>query len=114
MESVKTPWGEWSVLDEGKNYKVKRIEVLPQNRLSYQKHYKREEHWVVVKGEGNIILDGKEIILKEGECIDIPKMAKHRIGNMGSELLMFIEVQRGEYLGEDDIIRLEDDYGRNN
>jgi mannose-6-phosphate isomerase len=114
MDSVKTPWGRWTLLDEGENYKVKRIEVFPKNRLSYQKHFKREEHWVIVKGIGNIILDGREIILKEGEYIDIPKMSNHRIGNMEDDLLIFIEVQMGKYLGEDDIIRIEDDYGRSN
>ncbi len=106
------PWGRWEVLlDEG-SYKVKRITVLPGKRLSYQKHFKREEHWIVVKGNALVTLDGKDILLKSGQAVDIPRKAAHRIANKGESLLVFIEVQRGSYFGEDDIIRLEDDYGR--
>jgi mannose-6-phosphate isomerase len=106
------PWGNFTVLDEGAGYKVKRIVVLPSKRLSYQKHAQRAEHWMVVGGQAKVTLDGKDIILNLGEYIDIPVGAAHRVENPGSEDLIFIEVQRGAYLGEDDIVRLQDDFGR--
>ena len=106
------PWGMFTVLDEGNNYKVKRIEVLPGKRLSYQKHAQRAEHWVVVQGTAKVTLDDREIIVRPGEAIDISIGAAHRVENPGEELLVFIEVQRGVYLGEDDIVRLQDDFGR--
>src|SRR5262245_44215849 len=108
----KRPWGSFTVLDEAATYKVKRIEVLPGKRLSYQKHAKRAEHWMVVAGRAKVTLDGKEILLSPGETVDIPVAAAHRIENTGTELLIFIEIQRGTYLGEDDIQRLQDDFGR--
>ncbi|MCD9185918.1 MAG: phosphomannose isomerase type II C-terminal cupin domain [Pyrinomonadaceae bacterium] len=107
------PWGSFTVLDEGDGFKVKRIEVLAGKRLSYQKHARRAEHWFVVKGTAKVTLDGSEIICKAGEAIDIPVGAAHRVENPGDELMVFIEVQQGDYLGEDDIVRLEDDFGRN-
>ena len=106
------PWGSYTVLDEGDGYKVKRIEVLPGKRLSYQKHRQRGEHWMVVQGEGVVTLEGRDISVPLGETIDIPQGAAHRIANPGAEKLIFIEIQRGDYLGEDDIVRLEDDFGR--
>jgi len=106
------PWGSFTVLDEGEGFKVKRIEVLPAKRLSYQKHARRAEHWFVVEGTAKITLDGTEIIKTAGEAIDIPLGAAHRVENPDSELMIFIEVQRGDYLGEDDIVRLQDDFGR--
>jgi mannose-6-phosphate isomerase len=106
------PWGTFTVLDEGDNFKVKRIEVLPGKRLSYQKHTQRAEHWFVVEGTARVTLDDRDIIVEKGEAIDIPIESAHRIENPGDELLVFIEVQRGSYLGEDDIIRLQDDFGR--
>lgn len=106
------PWGSFTVLDEGEGFKVKRIEVLAGKRLSYQKHAQRAEHWFVVQGEAKITLDGKEIIKGVGEYVDIEIGTAHRVENPGEELLVFIEVQRGDYLGEDDITRLEDDFGR--
>lgn len=106
------PWGSFTVLDEGANYKVKRIEVLPGKRLSYQKHEHRAEHWMMVAGTGKVTLNEREIIVPTGETIDIPLGARHRIENPGAEKLIFIEIQRGRYLGEDDIVRLEDDFGR--
>ena len=106
------PWGNFTVLDEGEGYKVKRIEVLPGKRLSYQKHAQRAEHWMVVRGTAKATLDGREITLGMGEVVDIPKGAAHRIENPGSVKMVFIEIQRGDYLGEDDITRLEDDFGR--
>jgi mannose-6-phosphate isomerase len=106
------PWGSFTVLDEGEGYKVKRIEVLPGKRLSYQKHAQRAEHWMVVQGTANVTLDGNEILLKAGEVVDIPVGAAHRIENPGDVKMIFIEIQRGSYLGEDDIVRLQDDFGR--
>src|SRR4030095_3973471 len=110
--SAAPPWGKWEVLLDEPGYKVKRITVLPSKRLSYQKHFKRQEHWIVVEGEALVTLDGKEIRLKAGDAIDIPMESAHRIANPGSTPLVFIEVQRGSYFGEDDIVRLQDDYGR--
>jgi mannose-6-phosphate isomerase len=106
------PWGTFTVLDEADGFKVKRIEVLPGKRLSYQKHAQRAEHWVVVSGTAKVTLDDRDIIVNAGEAIDIPIGAAHRVENPGEETLVFIEVQRGGYLGEDDIVRLQDDFGR--
>lgn len=106
------PWGTFTVLDEGDGFKVKRIEVLPGKRLSYQQHAQRAEHWVVVQGNAKVTLDGQDVIVKPGEAIDIAVGTAHRVENSGDELLVFIEVQRGNYLGEDDIVRLQDDFGR--
>jgi mannose-6-phosphate isomerase len=106
------PWGSFTVLDEGEGYKVKRIEVLPGKRLSYQRHAQRAEHWMVVAGEARVTLDGEEIALRLGETVDIGIGTAHRVENPGAQTLVFIEIQRGGYLGEDDITRLSDDYGR--
>ena|SRR3972149_5998490 len=106
------PWGSFTVLDEGNGYKVKRIEVLSGKRLSYQKHSRRSEHWTVVQGVGKVTLEGREITLEVGDTADIPLGAAHRMENPGKETLIFIEIQRGSYLGEDDITRLQDDFGR--
>ena len=106
------PWGTFTVLDEGDGFKVKRIEVLPGKRLSYQKHAQRAEHWVVVQGTARVTLDDEQIEVPAGETIDIGVGSAHRVENAGTELLVFIEVQRGAYLGEDDIVRLQDDFGR--
>ncbi len=106
------PWGSFTVLDEGHGYKVKRIEVLPGKRLSYQKHSQRAEHWAVVQGTAKVTIDGHETLVGPGEAIDIAIGAAHRVENPGVETLLFIEVQRGTYLGEDDIVRLQDDFGR--
>jgi mannose-6-phosphate isomerase len=106
------PWGTFTVLDEGENYKVKRIEILPGKRLSYQKHAQRAEHWFVVQGSAKVTLNNREIEVVAGGAIDIPVGSAHRIENPGDEPLIFVEVQRGSYLGEDDIVRLEDDFGR--
>ena len=106
------PWGGFLVLEDHPSHKVKRIWIHPGERLSYQKHFKRFEHWFILEGEAKVILDGKEIVLGEGECVDIPREAAHRIENIGDTQVTLIEVQRGDYFGEDDIVRLEDDYGR--
>ncbi len=111
-EMVSPPWGMWEVLLDEPTYKVKRITVLPGKRLSYQKHFKRREHWMVVEGEGVVTVDGKDIHLSQGEAIDIAQEDAHRMANNGGVNLVFIEIQQGEYFGEDDIVRLEDDYGR--
>ena len=100
------------MLDEGDGFKVKRIEVLPGKRLSYQKHAQRAEHWMVVKGTAKVTLDDRDVVVETGQAIDIAVGAAHRVENPGPDLLVFIEVQRGGYLGEDDIVRLQDDFGR--
>jgi mannose-6-phosphate isomerase-like protein (cupin superfamily) len=109
---VRKPWGSYTVLEGTDTYKVKRIEVFPGHRLSYQKHEKRAEHWMIVGGRARITLDDKEIDLFDGQSIDIPQGGVHRIANPGKELLTFIEIQKGAYFGEDDIVRFEDDYDR--
>lgn len=106
------PWGSFTVLDEGEGFKVKRIEVLPSKRLSYQRHAHRSEHWFVVSGIAKVTLNDEEILLKSKETVDIPVGAKHRVENKEEDLLIFIEIQTGDYLGEDDIERFEDDFGR--
>src|SRR2546422_10949824 len=106
------PWGTFTVLDEEDGFKVKRIEVLPGKRLSYQKHAQRAEHWVVVQGTAKVTLDDREFIVNAGEAIDIAIGSAHRVENPGEPALVFIEVQRGNYLDEDDIVRLQDDFGR--
>jgi mannose-6-phosphate isomerase len=106
------PWGGFLVLEDLPTHKVKRIWVHPGQRLSYQKHFRRSEHWVIVEGKAKVTLDEEEILLGEGESVNIPLEAAHRIENAGEAQLTFIEVQHGDYFGEDDIVRLEDDYGR--
>lgn len=112
MYSEQRPWGEFTILEECKLYKVKRIVVKSGERLSYQYHYKREENWIVVQGKALVILNDEPIELEVGQNIFIPTRAKHRISNPGHEDLVFIEVQTGSYFGEDDIVRLQDDYKR--
>ena len=107
------PWGSFTILDEHVNYKVKRIEVLPGKRLSYQRHAKRSEHWFVVKGTAKVTLNGEEILVPAGSAIDIGLEVAHRVENPDtSDKLVFVETQTGTYFGEDDIERLEDDFGR--
>ena len=106
------PWGGFLVLEDRPTHKVKRIWVDPGQRLSYQKHLRRSEHWIILEGTARITLDGKEIVSGQGESVDISLEAAHRIENIGDTQLTLIEVQRGDYFGEDDIVRLEDDYGR--
>jgi mannose-6-phosphate isomerase len=106
------PWGMYEVLLDSPECKVKRISVAPESRLSYQYHFKRQEQWIVTKGILTIILDGEKVFRELGESIKIPKGAKHRAWNETDELVQFIEVQTGEYFGEDDIVRVEDDYNR--
>jgi mannose-6-phosphate isomerase len=106
------PWGYYTVLSDESDHKVKRIVVHPGRRLSLQRHFYRGEHWYILKGEAVVTLNQEEIPLKKGRAVDIPPQAWHRIRNTGVEDLIFIEVQTGEYFGEDDIERAEDDYGR--
>lgn len=106
------PWGDYTVLGGGDGYQVKEIVVKPAKRLSYQRHAHRSEHWFIVHGSGRVVLDGRQTDVGVGEAVDVPIGGLHRIENTGAEPLVFIEVQLGDYLGEDDIERLEDDYGR--
>jgi len=106
------PWGYYTVLSDEADYKVKRIVVYPGKRLSLQRHRRRSEHWYVVSGNAVVTLDERDVPLRAGEAVDIPKGAAHRVMNPGDVNLAFIEVQTGDYFGEDDIERLEDDYGR--
>jgi mannose-6-phosphate isomerase len=104
------PWGTYTVLTEGEGFKVKTIEVHPEQRLSYQRHARRSEHWFVVAGEGVVTLDGNRVEVRTGDAVDVPWGTAHRIHNTG--VVPFVEVQHGDYFGEDDITRLDDDYGR--
>jgi mannose-6-phosphate isomerase len=106
------PWGRYDVIDEGAAHKVKRIVVNPGGRLSYQRHGRRKEHWVIVSGIAGVTLDGVEFVAGPGEVVAVPVGAKHRVRNAGPEPLVFVEVQTGDYFGEDDIERFSDDYGR--
>ena len=106
------PWGWYITIDEGYGYKVKRIEVKPNAKLSLQLHHYRAEHWIVVKGTALVEVDKDQIILHENQSTYIPIGSKHRLSNPGSIPLHIIEVQSGMYLEEDDIIRFEDFYGR--
>jgi mannose-6-phosphate isomerase len=112
VESEERPWGSFTVLDDAEGFKVKRIVVRPGKRLSYQRHAQRSEHWFVVHGHGRVVVDGQTSDLTEGMALDIPVTVAHRIENAGTDDLVFIEVQHGDYFGEDDIVRLEDDFGR--
>ena len=112
-EHSERPWGNYTVIDDDEpDHKVKRMVVLPGKRLSYQRHAKRSEHWFIVSGTATVTLEGVEHTLGPGQSIDIPLGGAHRIANGGDTDLVFIEVQHGTYFGEDDIVRLEDDYGR--
>lgn len=106
------PWGHYTVLDQGPHYKIKRVTVNPDARLSLQMHLHRSEHWVVTTGTARVTLDDNEVYLHVNQSIDIPKTVRHRVHNPGKVPLVIIEVQNGEYLEEDDIIRFQDDYNR--
>ena len=106
------PWGSFTILEDDAFYKVKRLTVLPHKRLSYQMHYHRYEHWIVVSGTALVTIDDEEKLVRSGESIYIRSGEKHRLANYGKLSLEVIEVQNGEYLGEDDIVRFEDDYMR--
>jgi mannose-6-phosphate isomerase len=112
MISESRPWGAFHVLDEKPGFKVKRLTVIEGGRLSLQSHKHREEHWTVVNGTATVTVDDKVLELARGQSIDIPWGAKHRLENFGKGEVEIIEVQFGDYLGEDDIIRYEDVYNR--
>ncbi|WP_275287370.1 mannose-1-phosphate guanylyltransferase/mannose-6-phosphate isomerase [Halomonas elongata] len=109
---VHRPWGTYTVLEEGNRFKIKRIEVKPGASLSLQMHYHRNEHWIVVSGTARVINENEDALLRTNESTYIPAGHRHRLENPGLVPLVMIEVQSGDYLGEDDILRFEDDYGR--
>jgi len=106
------PWGSFTVLEEGRGYKIKRIEVKPGHRLSLQMHYHRSEHWIVVCGTAKVTCGDREVVVHSNQSTYVPQGHTHRLENPGVIPLILIEVQNGEYLGEDDIVRFEDDYAR--
>jgi mannose-1-phosphate guanylyltransferase/mannose-6-phosphate isomerase len=106
------PWGSYTLLEEGERYKIKRIVVNPCEKLSLQKHYHRSEHWVVVKGTAKVTIGDREVFIHENESAFVPKSTLHKLENPGKVPLEIIEVQNGEYVGEDDIVRVDDMYGR--
>ena len=106
------PWGSFTVLEEGRGYKIKRIEVNPGHRLSLQMHHHRSEHWIVVSGTAKVVCGDNEILLSNNQSTYVPQCTTHRLENPGVIPLVLIEVQNGEYLGEDDITRYQDDYAR--
>lgn len=107
------PWGSFTILDESDSYKVKRIEVLPGKRLSYQRHARRSEHWFVVQGTAKVTLNDRDFIVETGQSVDVAVGTAHRVENPHeSDPLVFIETQTGDYFGEDDIERFDDDFGR--
>jgi mannose-1-phosphate guanylyltransferase/mannose-6-phosphate isomerase len=110
--TVHRPWGSFTRLEDGQFYTIKRITVPPQKRLSLQMHHHRSEHWVVVSGTAKVTINGKESLVLNGESTYVPIGSKHRLENPGLVPLEIIEVQIGEYIGEDDIIRFDDDFGR--
>ena len=111
IDSVR-PWGRYDVLSTSDLHQVKNIFVLPGKRLSYQRHEKRAEHWLIISGVARVTLDGKTLELTAGDSVDIEIGMAHRIENVGTTELVFTEIQTGTYFGEDDIERLEDDFGR--
>lgn len=106
------PWGYYQVLANESDHKVKRIVVFPGKRLSLQRHRRRTEHWYILRGEAIVTRNDEQIHLRGGESVDIPRGTIHRVMNPGTENMTFIEIQTGDYFGEDDIERLEDDFGR--
>ena len=112
IDEATRPWGHYQVLLDDLDCKVKKIVIKPGQRPSYQYHHKRTEQWAIVKGEAKVTIDDKESVKKAGSSIKIPVGARHRIENIGTDDLVFIEVQLGEYFGEDDIVRVSDDYNR--
>lgn len=112
MTSETRPWGTFYVLDEKPGFKVKRIAVNPGGRLSLQSHKHRAEHWTVVNGIATVTVDDTVLTMVRGQAVDISLGAKHRLENLGADMVEIIEVQFGDYLGEDDIIRYDDIYNR--
>jgi mannose-6-phosphate isomerase len=112
IEEEQRPWGSFHTLEEGPGYKIKRLVVLPGQRLSLQRHRRRAEHWVVVAGTATVVNGTRTLRLRPRACTVIARQAWHRIENRGRSPVVVIEVQHGAYLGEDDIVRKQDDYGR--
>ena len=108
----KRPWGSYETLVISENYQVKKIIVKPGQKLSFQKHFKRSEHWIIIEGTPIVTLGDNKKEFMKNDHIFIPKEYFHRIENQNSHDVVFIEVQHGEYLGEDDIVRIDDIYGR--
>ena len=111
-KTVTRPWGTYTVLEEGPGFKIKRIEVKPGASLSLQLHHRRSEHWVVVRGTAHVTRGDREFDLPAGESTFIPVETRHRLANATTEVLALIEVACGDYIGEDDIVRFDDMYGR--
>ena len=111
-KTYERPWGTYRTIELGSNYQIKHIIVHPNKRLSLQYHHHRDEHWTVIKGQGVAQVDDETINMGVNDSIVISKLSKHRISNHGEDDLEFIEIQIGEYLGEDDIVRIEDDFDR--
>jgi mannose-6-phosphate isomerase len=112
IERVERPWGWYETVFEAPGHKVKRIRVHPGQKLSLQKHHQRAEHWVVVQGTARVQVGDRELDLLPGQHIDIAVGQVHRLANPSADPVEIVEVQFGSYLGEDDIVRLLDDYGR--
>ena len=112
LEKSERPWGRYEVLQESETHKVKCIWVYPGKRLSYQRHAKRAEHWFIVSGTAEVTINGEISKVGPGDSVDFGIGVLHRIHNVGTEDVIFVEVQTGTYFGEDDIERVEDDFGR--
>src|SRR5208337_1732055 len=112
IEDSRRPWGFFENLTDTDNHKVKRITVYPGKRLSLQSHDRRDEHWFIIEGDALFTCNGRVEKIKIGQSVDISRCESHRIENVGAGNLVFIEIQTGEYFGEDDIKRFEDDFGR--
>lgn len=112
MYTEEKPWGSYTNLLDEEYTKVKKIVIKPGEAPSYQYHFKRSEIWIIVKGLAEIKIDDSVVVYSTGDIITIPKQAKHQVRNIGEDELVFVEVQLGDYFGEDDIVRLEDKYGR--
>jgi mannose-6-phosphate isomerase len=112
VDGPNRPWGRYEVLQDMPTHKVKAIWVDPGKRLSYQRHQHRSEHWYVVYGTAEVVIDGHSSVINSGDTVTVTANQLHRIGNVGKVPMLFIEVQTGTYFGEDDIERIEDDYGR--
>jgi len=112
MHTEEKPWGSYTNLMDEDYTKVKKIVIKPGEAPSYQYHFKRSEIWIIVKGLAEIKIDDSIVVYSTGDIITIPKQAKHQVRNIGEDELVFVEVQLGDYFGEDDIVRLEDKYGR--
>ena len=113
-KKIYRPWGYYLNVINGKNWQVKRLEINPNESISLQKHFHRAENWIVVKGKAKVEIEGKISFLEINESIYVPRGSKHRLSNPYQESLTIVEVQSGNYLGEDDIIRFEDKYRRAN